>query len=104
MRQIAAEYAAVQRVFNEPSMVAPHEFITQRQVNIAGHVHQLRGLVGDEQAMALLRENDEQMVQKEAEQHAATQTCLTTDSTDASSAVDIGDTADAMADTSAPSA
>ena len=49
---------AVQRVFEEPSIIARHQFITKRQENIAAHVEELRLYVGDEQAFALLTEQE----------------------------------------------
>jgi hypothetical protein len=58
---IDEQYQAVQRMFTEPAITAPHAFITARQEQIASYVEQLREQVGDQQAFALLNSASSQV-------------------------------------------
>ncbi|MBV9021941.1 MAG: hypothetical protein JOZ71_14660 [Ktedonobacteraceae bacterium] len=70
MQQIAAEYEAAARGLTGLAYgAASHAFITARQENIAMHVQELRGQVGDQQAFALL--SDLQVSVSETEQEHA---------------------------------
>lgn len=57
MQQITTEYEATQRVLSGIAVTATHEFITARVENI-GHCHeQLKVLVGESDAIALVAES-----------------------------------------------
>ncbi|HWS83146.1 MAG TPA: hypothetical protein VN207_02695 [Ktedonobacteraceae bacterium] len=58
--QIAAEYQSVQQVFGGFTPTAKHEFITQRQENLANHFEELKEQVGPEEAMRIFIQMSEQ--------------------------------------------
>jgi len=51
--QIAREYQSVQRVFGGFTPIAKHEFITQRQENLANHFEELKKHMTPEEAMKI---------------------------------------------------
>jgi hypothetical protein len=61
LQSIDEQYQAVQRLFTEPAITAPHTFITARQEQIAGYIQALREQVGDQQAFALLNSTPSQL-------------------------------------------
>ena len=56
--QIAREYQASQRVFTDFTPTARHEYITQRQENIAVHYEELKRYMSPEEAMLLIMQID----------------------------------------------
>ena len=55
--QITLEYQSVQQVFGGFTPTAKHEFITQRQENIANHFEELKKHITPEEAMQILNSN-----------------------------------------------
>ncbi len=51
--QIAREYQSVQQVFGGFTPTAKHEFITQRQENLANHLEELKKHMSPEEAMKI---------------------------------------------------
>jgi hypothetical protein len=60
-QQIAQEYRATQRVFTGFTPTARHEYITKRQENIAIHFNVLKQRIGDEDAMLLMMQIDNEV-------------------------------------------
>ncbi len=58
--QIALEYQSAQFVFSGFTPTAKHEFITQRQENLAVHFEELKKQVGSEEAMKIFIQLSEQ--------------------------------------------
>lgn len=58
--QIALEYQSAQFVFNGFTPTAKHEFITQRQENLAVHFEELKKQVGPDEAMKIFIQLSEQ--------------------------------------------
>ncbi len=51
--QITREYESVQQIFGGFTSTAKHEFLTQRQENLANHFEELRKYLTPEEAMKI---------------------------------------------------
>ncbi len=51
--QITREYESVQQIFGGFASTAKHEFLTQRQENLANHFEELRKYLTPEEAMKI---------------------------------------------------
>lgn len=66
-QQIALEYEAVNRIFDQPAIVAKHEYIEARQARLGDHFESLRQIVPVDEAMQIFIEaSDEANIKREA--------------------------------------